>query len=142
MPLPVLVSTPEERILFHAQPLVKPTLELGATADATFVGIGELGAHAPLLVDGFLTAGEMEELLAAGAAGEICGWIFDDNGELLDHPINQRVASIPIPVHEDTTVFGLARGARKHRAIRAAVRGEQINALITDEDAARYLLKG
>lgn len=142
MPLPVLVSTPEERILFHAQPLVKPTLELGATADATFVGIGELGAHAPLLVDGFLTAGEMEELLAAGAAGEICGWIFDDNGQLLDHPINQRVASIPIPVHEDTTVFGLARGARKHRAIRAAVRGGQINALITDEDAARYLLKG
>ena len=142
MPLPVLVSTPEERILFHAQPLVKPTLELGAAADATFVGIGELGAHAPLLVDGFLNAGEMEELLAAGAAGEICGWIFDDNGELLDHPINQRVASIPIPVHEDTTVFGLARGARKHRAIRAAVRGGQINALITDEDAARYLLKG
>lgn len=142
MPLPVLVSTPEERILFHAQPLVKPTLELGAAADATFVGIGELGAHAPLLVDGFLNAGEMEELLAAGAAGEICGWIFDDNGQLLDHPINQRVASIPIPVHEDTTVFGLARGARKHRAIRAAVRGGQINALITDEDAARYLLKG
>ncbi|WP_180899484.1 sugar-binding transcriptional regulator [Martelella soudanensis] len=142
MPLPVLVSTPEERILFHAQPLVKPTLELGARADATFVGIGELGQRAPLLVDGFLNADEMDELVAAGAAGEICGWIFDDNGELLDHPINQRVASIPIPVHEDTAVFGMARGSRKHRAIRAAVRGGQINALITDEDAARYLLKG
>lgn len=141
MPLPVLVSTPEERILFHAQPLVKPTLELGARADATFVGIGELGPRAPLLVDGFLNANEMDELVAAGAAGEICGWIFDDNGQLLDHPINQRVASIPIPVHEDTTVFGMARGVRKHRAIRAAVRGGQINALITDEEAARALLK-
>ncbi|AJY45283.1 sugar-binding transcriptional regulator [Martelella endophytica] len=141
MPLPVLVSTPEERSLFHAQPLVKPTLELGAKADATFVGIGELGDHAPLLVDGFLNADEMAELLAAGAAGEICGWIFDDNGELLDHPINARVASIPLPAREDTFVYGLARGKRKHRAIRAAVRGGKINALITDEDAARYLLK-
>lgn len=141
MPLPVLVSTPEERILFHEQPLVKPTLELGARADATFVGIGELGDRAPLLVDGFLTPGEMEELLAAGAAGEICGWIFDDNGELLDHPINERVASIPLPVRNDVAVFGMARGARKHRAIRAAVRGGKINALITDEDAARALLK-
>ena len=140
MPLPVLVSTPEERILFHDQPLVKPTLELGARADATFVGIGELGDAGPLLVDGFLTPDEMNELVAAGAAGEICGWIFDDNGALLDHPINERVASIPLPVDGDVLVFGLARGARKHRAIRAAVRGGKVNALITDEEAARFLL--
>ncbi|WP_174804177.1 sugar-binding transcriptional regulator [Martelella limonii] len=141
MPLPVLVSTPQERQLFHAQPMVRPTLELGAKADAIFVGIGELGSRGPLLVDGFLTAGEMAELEQAGAAGEICGWIFDDNGELLNHPIRERVASIPLPVNDGATVFGLARGARKHRAIRAAVRGGKINALITDEDAARYLLK-
>ena len=142
MPLPVLVSTPEERALFQAQPMVKPTLELGARADVTFVGIGELNAKAPLLLDGFLNGTELEALSAAGAAGEICGWIFDDDGNLLDHPINERVASIPIPTREDTTVYGLARGRRKHRAIRAALRGGKINALVTDEDAARFLLKG
>ncbi|MBB4121188.1 sugar-binding transcriptional regulator [Martelella radicis] len=140
MPLPVLVSTPEERALFHAQPLVKPTLELGGKADVTFVGIGELGQRGPLLLDGFLTADEMEELVAAGAAGEICGWLFNDDGKLLDHPINQRVASIPLPSAEDTIIFGMARGKPKHRAIRAALKGGLINALITDEDAARFLL--
>nr|WP_272213489.1 sugar-binding domain-containing protein [Marinicella sp. W31]MDC2879447.1 sugar-binding domain-containing protein [Marinicella sp. W31] len=83
----------------------------------------------------------MTELVAAGAAGEICGWLFDDDGKLLDHPINQRVASIPLPHADDTIIFGMARGKPKHRAIRAALNGGLINALITDEDAARFLLK-
>ncbi|TCT44621.1 sugar-binding transcriptional regulator [Martelella mediterranea] len=141
MPLPVLVSSGEERALLHAQPLVQPARELGRKADIAFVGIGEIGETAPLLLDGFLTASEMEELTAAGAAGEICGWIFDDNGALLDHPANARVASIPLPSRENATVFALACGNRKHRAIRAALKGGHINALITDENAARFLLK-
>ncbi|WP_176086231.1 sugar-binding transcriptional regulator [Martelella sp. HB161492] len=140
MPLPVLVSSAEEREIFQAQPLVRPTIALGRKADVTFVGIGELGRKAPLLLDGFLTAAEMDELISSGAEGEICGWIFDRNGRLLDHPINERVASIPLPTHEGAVVFGLARGRRKHASIRAALEGGHINALITDEDAAHYLL--
>lgn len=142
MPLPVLVSSAKERTLLHSQPLVQPARELGARANAAFVGIGELSESAPLLLDGFLTAAEMDELLAAGAAGEICGWIFDDNGDLLDHPVNARVASIALPDRDHATVFGMARGQRKHRAIRAALKGGHINGLITDEDAARFLLAG
>ena len=40
-------------------------------------------ARAPLLVDGFLRQDEMDELLAAGAAGEICGWIYGEDGKLV-----------------------------------------------------------
>lgn len=141
MPLPVLVSSRAERDLLHAQALVRPTLELGAEANVTFVGIGELGLEAPLVLDGFLEPDEMRALMAAGATGEICGWIFDARGKLLDHPINDRVASITIPSRENSCVIGLAKGKRKHAAIRAAVLGGHVNALITDEDAARYLLK-
>ncbi|MGF0540373.1 sugar-binding transcriptional regulator [Agrobacterium sp. ES01] len=140
MPLPVLVSTRAERDLLHEQPLVLPTLELGARADVTFVGIGELDQTAPLLLDGFLDAQEMDALLAAGAIGEICGWIFDAEGELLDNDVNQRVASIAIPSRDTSCVIGLAKGRRKHRAIRAALHGKRVNALITDEDTARFLL--
>ncbi|MBC7152208.1 MAG: sugar-binding transcriptional regulator [Rhizobium sp.] len=140
MPLPVIVSSREERDLLHRQPLVAPTIELGRRSNITFVGIGEMGARAPLLVDGFLRQDEMDELLAAGAAGEICGWIFGEDGRLLDHPVNERVASIAIPSRETAVVIGVARGRRKLQAIRAAARGGHINGLITDEDAARHLL--
>ncbi|MBW8299582.1 MAG: sugar-binding transcriptional regulator [Hydrogenophaga sp.] len=140
MPLPVIVSSREERDLLHRQPLVAPTIELGRRSNITFVGIGEMGARAPLLVDGFLRQDEMDELLAAGAAGEICGWIFGEDGRLLDHPVNERVASIAIPSRETAVVIGVARGRRKLQAIRAAAMGGHINGLITDEDAARHLL--
>ncbi|MCA1970168.1 MAG: sugar-binding transcriptional regulator [Rhizobium sp.] len=142
MPLPVIVSSRDERDLLHRQPLVAPTIELGRRSDVTFVGIGEMGSSAPLLVDGFLRQDEMAELLDAGAAGEVCGWVFGADGKLLDHPVNERVASIPIPSRETSIVIGLARGRRKRDAIRAATIGGYINGLITDEDAARHLLAG
>jgi DNA-binding transcriptional regulator LsrR (DeoR family) len=141
MPLPVIVSSRTEREVMHSQPLMTKTLELGQRSDVTFVGVGEMALSAPLLLDGFLKREEMDDLLAAGAIGEICGWIFGADGQLLDHPVNNRVASLPIPSRESSTVIGLARGVRKHNAIRAAVLGGKINGLITDEDAARHLLK-
>ncbi len=140
MPLPVLVSSRAERELLHQQALVRPTITLGTKADVTFVGIGEIDPQAPLLLDGFLQPQEVESLMQAGATGEICGWTFDADGRLLDNPVNERVASIPLPSRETSCVIGLARGRRKHAAIRAALRGAHINALITDEDAARFLL--
>jgi len=141
MPLPVLVSSPEEREVLHKQTLVKIALELGARADAVFVGVGELGADAPLCEDGFLGREEMAGLMAAGAAGEICGWMFDHDGALLAGSINERVASIPLPRRDRATVIGIAKGRRKYEALRAALKGGIINGLITDETTAQYLLK-
>ncbi len=140
MPLPVLVSSAEERELLHQQALVRSTLALGAQADVTFVGVGELGPNAPLCVDGFLAADEMQTLIAAGAAGEICGWIFDGQGRLLNDPVNERVASVPIPSRETSVVIGIAMGKRKARAIAGALKGGLLNGLITDEATAEFLL--
>ena len=141
MPLPVLCSSAEERDTLHEQPLVRSTLSLGAQADVTFVGIGELGPEGPLCVDGFLARAEMEDLVKGGAAGEICGWIFDRNGKLLRDSINDRVASVAIPSRETSCVIGLAQGRRKLAAIAAALKGGLINGLITDEATAEHLLQ-
>ncbi|MBW6421831.1 sugar-binding transcriptional regulator [Rhizobium sp. XQZ8] len=140
MPLPVLCSSAEERETLHDQTLVRSTLALGAQADVTFVGIGELGPDGPLLVDGFLNKEDMQKLLQVGAVGEICGWVYDAKGELLDHWINGRVASVPIPPRETSSVIGIAQGRKKLQAISSALKGNLINGLITDEATAGQLL--
>jgi len=140
MPLPVLCSSAEERELLHEQALVRSTLALGAAADVTFVGVGQLGEDAPLCVDGFLEVQEMRDLIGKGAAGEICGWSFDHDGRILHSPINDRVASVPLPSRETSTVIGIAQGERKSSAILAALRGGLLNGVITDEASAEYLL--
>ena len=66
--------------------------------------------------------------------------ITEGNGKLLDNPINERVASAPIPPRDSSVVIGIAKGKRKFRAIRAAISGHQVNGLITDEETAEFLL--
>ncbi|MGT2444154.1 sugar-binding transcriptional regulator [Ensifer adhaerens] len=140
MPLPVLAASAEEREVLHSQSLVQVALKLGAEANVAFVGVGELGPDAPLCQDGFLAQDEMAGLTKAGAAGEICGWMFDHDGALLSGSFNGRVASVPLPPRDRASVIGLAKGQRKYEALRAAVKGGIINGLITDEATASYLL--
>lgn len=140
MPLPVLVSSAEERELLHNQILVKSALQLGAEANVAFVGVGELGDKAPICEDGFLAKDEMLKLMNEGAAGEICGWMFDHDGKLLEGSINERVASVPLPSRETAAVIGMAKGERKQAALLAALKGRIINGLITDESTASFLL--
>jgi len=140
MPLPVIASSARERELLHAQPMIASTLELAARANISFVGIGHLDPDAPLILDGFLTEAEQKALQKAGAVGEICGWCYDAEGRLLDSPINERVASAPIPSRETSRVIAVAMGERKAPALRAALKRRLANGLITDERTAKLLL--
>ena len=140
MPLPVIASSREEREMLLRQPMVKETLSLAARANVTFIGIGDLGADAPLFLDGFITEGELKALQKAGAVGEIVGWAFDAQGKLIEGLTNDRVASAPLPSRESSLVVALAKGSKKLPGIRAAINRRLINGLLTDEATAEELL--
>jgi len=140
MPLPVIASSSEERETLHGQTLIRATLALAAQADVAFVGIGQLGPNAPLYVDGFLSKDDLSELHRAGAVGEIVGWAFDQKGRLVEGGVRDRVASSPLPDPVRTLVIGAAMGRAKLPAIMAAMSGNIINGLITDEATAQQLL--
>ncbi|WP_419909506.1 sugar-binding transcriptional regulator [Hoeflea sp.] len=141
MPLPPLARTAHEREMFQQQEPVKNILEIAAKADVTFVGIGEIGEAAPMLVDGFITHDEIRALTAAGAAGEITSWVFDKNGQLIRGLTNDRVTSAPLHSDPNHLRYGIAAGRQKVKAIRAAMKGSLINGLITNEATAEQLLK-
>lgn len=140
MPLPVIAASPHERELLHKQSMIRTTLDLAATADVTFVGIGDLGPDAPLFEDGFLTRAELDALQKAGAVGEIVGWAFDSEGRLIEGVTNERVTSASIPSRETSLVVALAMGEKKRPGMAAALKGKLINGLITDEITAEALL--
>ncbi|KAA0971625.1 sugar-binding transcriptional regulator [Aureimonas fodinaquatilis] len=142
MPLPVVVSSSQERALLHEQKVVQRTLSLAAEANVTFVGIGEISSDAPLVKDRFVSPEECVELLRLGAVGEIVGWAFDQSGRILDCPFNDRVASAPLPNTKQSEVIAMAMGDTKLAAIRAALEGRLISGLVTDERTASHLLQG
>lgn len=140
MPLPVFASSPAERRLLHDQPMIRSTLSLAEKADVTFVGIGDMGDNAPIFEDGFISREDFVALQKAGAVGEIVGWAFDADGVIVDGVTNERVASAPLPSSETSLVIAAAMGPRKLPGIAAALRGQIINGLITDERTATALL--
>jgi DNA-binding transcriptional regulator LsrR (DeoR family) len=140
MPLPVLPGSKEEKEQLHAQSYIANNLKLAAQADATFVGVGNLGLNSPLHLDGFITKQELDELQNKGAVGEIIGWVFDKSGNLLDCAVNRRVASAPLKVNPEKSVYAIAAGEEKVYAILGALRSKLINGLITNEYTAERLL--
>ena len=141
MPLPVIATTSSEREMLNGQAMIRPTLELAARADVTFVGIGDLSEQAPLFVDGFITRDELGALRSAGAVGEIVGWAFNAKGEIIGDITNERVASAPIPSRDAAIVIAVAKGERKFPGIAGAIKGGLVNGLITDEATAEHLLR-
>lgn len=141
MPLPVIAASRHEREVLHKQAMIRATLDLAAKADVTFVGIGDLGPSAPLFEDGFISQDERDALQKAGAAGEIVGWAFDRDGNLVEGVTADRVTSAPIPSRDTSLVVALAMGQKKLPAISGALRGRLVNGLVTDEATAEALLK-
>ncbi|MCW2307185.1 sugar-binding transcriptional regulator [Rhodobium gokarnense] len=140
LPLPVIASSKEERDMLRSQPIIRPTLELAARADVAFVGIGELGPEAPLCVDGFVGEAEMEAMRAAGAAGEIVGWVFDTDGNVMAGFSNDRVTAPELAPARERPTIACAMGEKKQGAILAALAGRLITGLVTDEKTAEGLL--
>ncbi|MFO1175352.1 MAG: sugar-binding transcriptional regulator [Paracoccaceae bacterium] len=140
MPVPVISDTAEERELFHRLRPVRNVFALAQSADVTFVGVGQMGDDAPLLKDGFLAVGQLREAQARGAAGEVAGWVFDSRGQYIDAGISDRVGGVRVEPGRLAPVIGIAAGANKLPAIRAALSGRIINGLVTDEPTAAALL--
>ncbi len=138
---PVLSRNSKDKQILQKQEHVSSVLKLARDADVTFVGIGNLGIDSPLYVDGFITREELSVLDSVGATGEILSWVYNADGTLVGDEINERVASAPLIVDSDKTVFGLAVGDCKVPAIIGALRGKLINAFITNERTAELILE-
>lgn len=140
VPTPVVATSVEERELLQTQRSFIAVKALVEQAKATFVGISQIDWQAPLHLDGFISDDEVTELMTLGAAGEIAGWAYDRDGQLIQGATNSRVASVPLEQPAQRLVIGVAGGVKKAEAILAALRGQLINGLITDEAAAQAIL--
>ncbi|WP_112311913.1 sugar-binding transcriptional regulator [Pseudogemmobacter bohemicus] len=140
MLVPVVSPTAAERAGFHALAPVQRVLELARAADVVFVGVGQMSEDAPLQMDGFVSAAELREMQAAGAAGEIAGWVFDSEGRYLDFGINTRTGGVRVEPDLSRPAIGIAAGASKVPGIHAALKSRIINGLVTDAPTAEALL--
>ncbi len=143
LPAPLLASTPEAREAIVSAPAVSDAIALAEQADIALVGIGAVSP--PTLSSMFnaqlLSEADLEQITALGGVGDVCGYFYNQHGELLDLDLHRRLIGISwegltrIPV-----VVGVAGGRRKAPAILGALRSGVIDYLVTDSEAAELIL--
>ncbi|WP_152657850.1 sugar-binding transcriptional regulator [Oceanobacillus sp. CFH 90083] len=137
---PVVVDSKETKEIMLKQLSIKNTLEMGNKADIALVGIGGSPEHSTM-VKSYKDYGIIDDLNVEEIAGDICYNFINDEGELVENEWNEKTISTNInKLKKIPLVIGVASGKEKVRAIKAALRGELVHVLITDEMTAKQLL--
>jgi len=141
VPAPGIVASKVVRDALLTDAQISGTLELGTGADVALVGIGRPTPGSVVIESGILTAGELDSLQSRGAVGDIALRFFDAEGHSVEHEIDDRIIGLDLDqIRSIPRVIGVAGGAEKYEVIRAALRGNLIDVLVTDEENARRLL--
>ncbi|GAB2874369.1 sugar-binding transcriptional regulator [Streptomyces mayteni] len=139
---PGMVGSMEARLSLLNDPAVREVSQAWQQLTAVLVGIGSLEPSPLLRLSGnAVTEEDIARLRDLGAVGDICQRFFDEDGVHVDAGLGER--TIGIPVDQLRTVprrIAVAGWERKYTAVRAAVRGRWITALVTDITTARRLL--
>ncbi|AOK30470.1 MULTISPECIES: sugar-binding transcriptional regulator [Burkholderia] len=142
LPAPLIADSAAERAQWCNHRLYRIVEQLSAEADVAFIGIGNIGAHCPLFEDGFITADELNDMVARGAVAEMLGLPIDAQGRRIEASTSPRVTSVALDAPPARPTIAFAGGPRKRMAVLAALRGGWLSGLVTDESCARAALDG
>ncbi|MGD0727517.1 MAG: sugar-binding transcriptional regulator [Spirochaetia bacterium] len=141
---PIVVQSDELRDMLMREPRIVETLRSGAEAGIALFGIGSnLPAISSLVRTGALTEEESLALVKEGAVGTVCGLHIDAEGRVFSGSLNRRLVGISFETLARIPVrLGLAAGTDKAVAVRGALRGGFVTALVVDEQIAEAIVGG
>ncbi|MCS7242577.1 sugar-binding transcriptional regulator [Candidatus Caldatribacterium sp.] len=139
---PAFAKDAETRNALLEDVRIAQVLELARRVDIALVGIGGVTSSSTLLDTGDIYPYEVAELVAKGAAGNICGNFYDAEGREVSCQADSRRISLTLQdLRKIPKVIGVAGGEGKFKAILGALLGGYINILITDDVTALALLR-
>jgi len=140
---PGIVASKEISEALKNDPQNASTLNLARKADFSLVGIGSFSGVSSLQKpNGILTKEDVKSLEKKGAVGDISLQFINKNGELIEDDVNERIIGISIEdIKNISRVIGIAGGDNKITTVKAALKGQLIDVLITDKNTAKKLME-
>lgn len=140
---PGVVSSRDVKTGLLEDPYIRETLVMAASADIAFVGIGTAAPDSILMSQGeILPVDTLEEIKNSGAVGDISLRFFNGNGNIINHPVNERIIGISdLEIRKIPRVIAIAGGLGKYEAIKGALRSGLIDVLITDYETGKKLIE-
>ncbi|MBL8057139.1 MAG: hypothetical protein JNK29_10600 [Anaerolineales bacterium] len=143
LPVPLFVDSEATRQMLLSDTRVQRVMGHYKKVDLALLGVGTADPERnSLLSSNYLSRPQLDELLAAGAVGDVASIHFDIRGQLVDIPLARQVMGIdPETLRERAIRLGVAGGQYKSKPIVGASRAGFINMLITDEVAATGVIQ-
>ncbi len=142
IPAPLLASSLDMAQAIRNELSVNEIFRMANLANFTVVGIGGLHEKSTIFKTGTLNQNDMIYLKMKGAVGDILSHFLDKNGDLVQNHIEDRLIGISLDTLKTfKNVIGVAAGETKVEAIKAVLKGQYLNVLITDASTAEKLLE-
>ena len=137
---PVYAPDKRTRDALLDHPGIAEVFTRARSLDMAVVSVGDLTPHSVFSEYGLLTRDEIASLEQAGAVGDLLCHFIDAEGNVIDHPVNDRVIAINPTTLRGTRQIVLASGGwHKLTVIRAALRLLRPTVLIVNELVAERL---
>lgn len=138
---PLYASSHQSAAVLAEQDVFREVIDKIKGVNALAMAAGDMSERSMLIRDGLPSDVLFEDLISAGAVGDVLGYFLNAAGELVDHPVNSRVIGIKLEdLRTIPNVILAAGGRHKVPIIRAALATGLTNTLVTDEDTASVLL--
>lgn len=142
IPAPFVASTKEIVDAIKKETAVIEISRMHPTARCSVIGIGGMDDNATVIKSGIIQKNDFDFLKMRGAAGDVLAHFFDENGTFIPVSTEERLITYsPEALKKLHNVIAVAAGTVKRPAIRAALRGQYPNILITDEATAEWLIE-
>ena len=143
IPAPLLASSIEMAQAIRNEASVNEIFRMANLATLTVVGIGGMHEKSTIFSAGTLNKNDMIYLKMKGAVGDVLSHFIDKDGNLVPNSLEDRLIGISLETLKTLrNVIGVAAGESKVEAIKAVLRGQYLDVLITDASTAEKLLEG
>jgi len=137
---PLVVDRPDILTSLASDTRIASALHLAHHASFAIFGIGDISTQSSLYKTGYMDDNLLARLQAVGAAGEICGRYFNDQGEICLPDVDERTLAVTLSsLRRKKISLAIAGMPHKARAILAALRAGYCNVLVTDEATAKMI---
>lgn len=141
MAAPVFAPDARTREALLSHPGIQEIFRRAARLDLAVISVGDLSPFSTVSEYFLLERDELAALQAAGAVGDVLCRFIDAEGNILNHPINERVVAVdPRDLGGARKLVLASGGWQKYEVIRAAMRLLKPHVLVTDELVAERLV--
>lgn len=138
---PAVVDSPATREALIERCGLNDVFRRAERLDIALLSVGTMAPTSTAFRFNLVSDEERIELMRLGAVGDMLFNFFDRKGNLLDHPVNRRIMSIPLSQLRNVPERVIASGGiDKVECLLGAMRLIDCNVLITTEETAREMM--